>query len=63
MQAHITTVHPMADIERYKELYTLEPHERAGMKALYNAKPRVLKQKKLPDIKISEAHSSRRAKR
>ena len=48
MCKHIKTVRPTADVERYADLYTLGPHECAGMKAIFN------KQKKSPDIKISE---------
>ena len=58
MRVHIETVHPTTDIEHYADLYTLGPHECTGMKALFNTKPQHSKQKKLPDIKISEAHSS-----
>lgn len=63
LHSHFTEVHPTADIERYKNLYELDPHERASMKELYNAKPRQSKKrmKTVTGIKISVAHSSHRA--
>ncbi|KIM77194.1 hypothetical protein PILCRDRAFT_91243 [Piloderma croceum F 1598] len=57
MWSHIETVYPATNVEHYADLYTLGLHEHAGMKAIFNTKPRHSKQKKLHDIKISEAHS------
>jgi len=62
-RSHILTVHPTADIGQYKELYELDPHERASMKELFKAKPRRSKTKTVSGIKISDAHSSRSALR
>ena len=63
LRSHFAEVHPMADIKQYKNLYELDPHERASMKELYNAKPRQSKKKMktVTGIKISVAHSSHQA--
>ena len=63
LRSHIMSVHPTADITRYRDLYELDPHERAAMKELFNAKPWLSKKrmKTVTGIKISRAHSSRRA--
>ena len=63
LHSHIMSVHPTADILQYKSLYKLDPHEHAAMKELYDAKPWLSKKrlKTATGIKISEAHSSRRA--
>jgi hypothetical protein len=63
LHSHIMSVHPTADILRYKSLYELDLHERAAMKELFDAKPRLSKKrlKTATGIKISEAHSSRQA--
>jgi hypothetical protein len=61
---HFLTVHPTADHNQHKELYTIGMEERAHLKTLYHTKPRHSKKKKqVMDIKISEAHSTRHALR
>jgi hypothetical protein len=64
LPSHIQKVHPTATLEEYEYLYAVGASERAKLKTLYSAKPRHSKKKKqVIDIKISEAHSSRRALR
>ena len=61
---HFLTVHPTADHNQHKELYTIGMEERAHLKTLYHTKPRHSKKKKqVMNIKISEAHSTRHALR
>ena len=59
LHSHITTVHPRADINLYKDLYEISEAERLLMMRAFKVKPRRVKRAQGAPLAISDAHSTR----